>query len=218
MPTEFSLDVDVVLNYRPRSISLRVESTHRCLHITGASGSGKSSFFRALLGLVPQATGRVSVNGNVLDDTNRKVRVQTYARGFAWCPQEALMVAHYDVRKNLLLGAPDSKRLDEVAEMLSLQTLFERAPSNLSGGERQRVALGRALLSEHRVLLLDEPFNAQPRESRVGIARAVADYVNRYERHTLLVTHDAEDHLPFEADRWVLGDAGFSRRNTDEAS
>lgn len=216
MPAEFLLDVDIRVPLGPRELVFQFKSTRPCIHIAGPSGSGKSTFLRALLGLVPHATGKVVIHDRTLLDTNARVSTPTWGRELSWCPQDAALVPHFTVRENLLLGARGDSRLDEVARMLSANDLLARSPATLSGGERQRVALGRALLSESRTLLLDEPFNAQPRDARDRIARDVASYAGARGSHVVLVTHDADDHIPFEAERWILSESGFSRRSTTE--
>jgi molybdate transport system ATP-binding protein len=111
--------------------------------------------------------------------------------------QDGRLFPHLSVRNNLLYGqrrdAPDGVELATIVDLLELGPLLDRRPQNLSGGERQRVAVGRALLSDPRALLLDEPLTGLHAEARVQ----VLDYLRRLKRElrifTVLVTHQADE-------------------------
>jgi molybdate transport system ATP-binding protein len=129
----------------------------------GRSGAGKTSVVNMIAGLVHPRQGRIVVDGSVLIDTERGVRVPAHRRRVGYVFQEDRLFPHLTVRQNLLFGrwfAPFSTpaaRLDDVVDLLGITALLERRPGRLSGGEKQRVAIGRALLSGPRLLLMDEP-------------------------------------------------------------
>ncbi|HEY3489011.1 MAG TPA: molybdenum ABC transporter ATP-binding protein [Candidatus Deferrimicrobiaceae bacterium] len=131
----------------------------------GPSGSGKSTLVGALSGLVTPDSGRIVLDGTVLFDREAGIDIPPERRRIAVVFQNAHLFPHLDVRANLLYGyrrCPKAERriaLEPVADALGLSDLLGRSVGNLSGGERQRVALGRALLSNPRLILLDEPLS-----------------------------------------------------------
>ncbi|HEY8123508.1 MAG TPA: molybdenum ABC transporter ATP-binding protein [Myxococcota bacterium] len=130
--------------------------------LIGASGSGKTTTLDALAGLLAPAAGRIAVGDSVLFDAGA-IDVPAERRRIGYVFQDSRLFPHRSVRGNLLYGerrAPPGARdfaLDGVAQLLGLGALLGRRPHQLSGGERKRVAIGRALLSQPRLLLLDEP-------------------------------------------------------------
>ncbi|MFH1554150.1 MAG: molybdenum ABC transporter ATP-binding protein [Pseudomonadota bacterium] len=132
----------------------------------GPSGSGKSTLVNIIGGLIRPDHGRVVFDDVVLVDTARGIHVPKHKRRFGYVFQEARLFPHLSVRRNLLFGrwfAPASLRagnLGQVVDLLGIDHLLDRRPDALSGGEKQRVAIGRALLSEPRLLLMDEPLAA----------------------------------------------------------
>ena len=131
----------------------------------GRSGCGKTTVINIISGLLQPDEGRVELDGVVLTDTRAGIRVPVEQRRIGYVFQEPRLFPHLGVMANLRYGlrrAPPESRsigLDEVLALLGLERLLERRPYQLSGGERQRVALGRALLSQPRLLLFDEPLS-----------------------------------------------------------
>ncbi|KQV73039.1 molybdenum ABC transporter ATP-binding protein [Rhizobium sp. Root1220] len=132
----------------------------------GRSGSGKTSMIRTIAGLARPEEGRVVLDGQVLTDTAQRIFVPKHRRRFGYVFQEARLFPHLNVRQNLSYGrwfAPRTgvaENLDRIVALLGIEALLQRSPGTLSGGERQRVAIGRALLSSPRLLLMDEPLAA----------------------------------------------------------
>jgi molybdate transport system ATP-binding protein len=132
----------------------------------GRSGSGKTTVVNAVAGLLRPERGRVAVNGTVLLDTGARREVPVHRRRVGYVFQEGRLFPHLTVRANLAFGrwfAPrgaELERTEHVVELLGIGHLLERRPGALSGGEKQRVAIGRALLSGPRLLLMDEPLAA----------------------------------------------------------
>ncbi|PZM09733.1 molybdenum ABC transporter ATP-binding protein [Rhizobium tubonense] len=129
----------------------------------GRSGSGKTSIIRIIAGLTRPDRGRVVFDGTVLADIAKGILVPGHRRRFGYVFQDARLFPHMTVSQNLDYGhwfAPKperSKNRDPIVEMLDIGNLLHRRPGALSGGEKQRVAIGRALLSAPRMLLMDEP-------------------------------------------------------------
>jgi molybdate transport system ATP-binding protein len=132
----------------------------------GRSGSGKTSMIRIIAGLARPDQGRVLLDGEALTETAKGIFVPKHRRRFGYVFQEARLFPHLSVRANLSYGrwfapgAAGSENFDHVVDLLGIETLLARSPSTLSGGEKQRVAIGRALLSSPRLLLMDEPLAA----------------------------------------------------------
>jgi molybdate transport system ATP-binding protein len=132
----------------------------------GRSGSGKTSMVRIIAGLMRPDRGSVVFDGEVLADAEKHIFVPRHRRRFGYVFQEARLFPHLTVRQNLGYGrwfapkAEQSENIDQVVDLLGIEALLDRRPGKLSGGEKQRVAIGRALLSSPRLLLMDEPLAA----------------------------------------------------------
>ncbi|ODN71320.1 molybdenum ABC transporter ATP-binding protein [Methylobrevis pamukkalensis] len=132
----------------------------------GPSGSGKTTLVNVIAGLRRPGAGRIVVDGTVLHDSAAGLDLPRHRRRIGYVFQEARLFPHLDVRRNLLYGrwlrgqGGGRAEIDAVVEMLGIGSLLARRPSGLSGGEKQRVAIGRALLSAPRLLLMDEPLTA----------------------------------------------------------
>ena len=141
----------------------------------GRSGAGKTSVVNIIAGLIRPERGRVVVDGNVLLDTARGIFVPMHRRRIGYIFQEGRLFPHLTVRQNLLYGRWFSRRgarqatIGEVGALLGIEHLLDRRPGALSGGEKQRVAIGRALLANPRLLLMDEPLAAldTPRKDEI---------------------------------------------------
>jgi molybdate transport system ATP-binding protein len=132
----------------------------------GRSGSGKTSMIRIIAGLARPDEGRVVLDGEPLTETATGIFVPKHRRRFGYVFQEARLFPHLSIRANLSYGRwfaarpAHSESFDHIVDLLGIETLLERSPAKLSGGEKQRVAIGRALLSSPRLLLMDEPLAA----------------------------------------------------------
>ena len=196
------LDVRVPLEAHPLEVSL--ETRARSVAIVGPSGAGKSTVLRVLAGVEARARGEVVVDGVTWLDRARGVVVPPWKRRVGWVPQDVLLFPHLSVRENLAYAGADPEEVNATAEMLQVVGLMERRPRRLSGGERQRVALGRALLSAPRLLLLDEPFSALDRTLRDQLSVMVRRVAEERNVPLVLVSHDEADTRVLADERWHL--------------
>ncbi|MEO5622232.1 MAG: ATP-binding cassette domain-containing protein [Dokdonella sp.] len=179
-------------------IDIAFHSTARTLALFGNSGAGKTSVLNAIAGLLAPHAGRIVIDGECLLDRASGICVPTCARRIGYVFQDGRLFPHLNVRGNLLYGAAKqgahaSHELTTIIDLLELRALLDRRPHSLSGGERQRVAIGRALLSRPRALLLDEPLTGLHAQARLQ----VLDYLRRLKQElrvfTVLVTHHANE-------------------------
>lgn len=160
----------------------------------GPSGSGKTTILRCVAGL-QRLPGRLLVGGETWQDDARGVFRRPHRRRLGYVFQEASLFPHLSVRGNLLYGArraggAPGLSFAAAVEMLRLAPLLDRAPAALSGGERQRVAVGRALLSQPRLLLLDEPLSALDQGAREEIIACFEVLHRELSIPMLYVSHD----------------------------
>lgn len=145
---------------------VQIHDDARVIALSGHSGAGKTSVLHAIAGLVTPTAGRIEVEGRCLFDADRGINLPAHERHVGYVFQDARLFPHLDVAGNLRYArrsqTNESARFgfDDVVALLGIQPLLARRTGHLSGGEAQRVAIGRALLSQPRILLLDEPLSS----------------------------------------------------------
>ncbi len=175
------IDIDIDQQLGAFHLDVKFSADAPILGLFGRSGSGKTSVINAIAGIAKPRRGSIRINGVILFDAARRIDTPPEKRRIGYVFQDALLFPHLDVESNLLYGqklrAPGDRFIDEarVVELLGLSKLLRRKPNALSGGEKQRVAIGRALLAQPRILLMDEPLAALdiPRKTEI------LDYVER---------------------------------------
>ncbi len=192
------LEVDIRLPLDRFDLEVELKAEGPVTGIFGPSGSGKSSLLETVAGLRRGATGTVRLGDRVWLDSAAGVCLRPEARDVGFVPQDSLLFPHLDVRRNLLAGAGRARRnggspealLGQVCELLELGPLLARDVSSLSGGERRRVALGRALCSGPRLLLLDEPLASLDLPLRRRLLPLLRRLRSELTTPMLLVSHD----------------------------
>ncbi len=205
------LSLDVQLRRGRFERHVRIEDTARVIALTGPSGAGKTTVLNAIAGLVTPRAGRIEVDGRVLFDSARGIDLPVHRRRVGYVFQDARLFPHLDVRGNLLYGRHARRgdvarfELEDVVALLGIDALLARRTANLSGGEAQRVAIGRALLSQPAILLLDEPLSALDlarREELIPWLQRVRDEVRLPMVH---VSHAADEVRRMTSAVHVLG-------------
>ena len=157
------LTVEIEKRLGDFALGARFESAGGITAVFGPSGAGKTTLVNAIAGLIAPDRGRIAIDGTVLFDSERRINLAPHRREIGYIFQEGRLFPHFSVSRNLdygrrMRGLPeDAKQLERIVSLLDIGHLLERRPGKLSGGERQRVAIGRALLTRPRLLLLDEP-------------------------------------------------------------
>ncbi len=190
------IDVHVRLPLDVFELDVSFDANEPVTALFGPSGVGKTSLLEVIAGLRRPAEGDVRIDDEVLFSSEHHVCLPPEQRRVGYVPQDALLFPHLNVRHNLgygVRGNDGSIPMDSVVEALEIEHLLDRDPSKLSGGERQRVALGRALVSGPRLLLLDEPLAALD----AGLKERILPYLqrvrDRYRIPALVVSHDVSE-------------------------
>jgi sn-glycerol 3-phosphate transport system ATP-binding protein len=185
-------------------VSLRVEPGSFCV-LLGPSGCGKTTCLRIVAGLEQATEGRVEIGGRDV------TALPPAARGVAMVFQSYALFPHLSVAENILFGlkarsvpkAERARRLDRAVEILGIGRLLQRRPGQLSGGQQQRVALGRAIVAEAPVCLMDEPLSNLDAQLRAEMRREILALQRRLGITMLYVTHDQTEAMGM-ADQVVL--------------
>jgi molybdate transport system ATP-binding protein len=193
------LRVDVTKQLGTFSLQTAFTSEGRVTGLFGASGAGKTSLINMIAGLLRPDRGTISIDGETLDDSSMRIHVPAHRRRIGYVFQDARLFPHLDVRHNLDYGrrmnrlADDPAQRTRITDLLDIGGLLDRRPGQLSGGERQRIALGRALLSQPRLLLLDEPLGSLDEERKTEILPYLVRLRDEANVPMVYVSHDASE-------------------------
>ena len=207
------LSVAVTHHFGSFCLDAAFDSAGGLTALFGRSGAGKTSVINAIAGLLRPERGRIVLDGDVLTDTKRRIFVPAQSRRIGYVFQEGRLFPHLSVRQNLLYGrwfAPKGggmAEIEQIVELLGIGKLLERSPRNLSGGERQRVAIGRALLSQPKLLLMDEPLSALDQMTKDEILPYLERLHETLALPVLYISHDMAE-VERLADQLVLMNSG----------
>lgn len=179
-----------------RDIALDLQSNAPLTALVGVSGAGKTSALNCIAGLLTPDNGRIAIAGEVLLDSNNGINLPPEQRRVGYVFQDARLFPHMKVAANLAYGEKMARAddrwisRDKVVDLLGIGHLLQRWPATLSGGEVRRVAIGRALLSAPRFLLLDEPMASLDAGRIEGIRQLIENIRDELQLPILLVSHD----------------------------
>lgn len=195
-----SIFVDIEKSLGSFHLKVKFEAGNETLALLGASGSGKSMTLKCIAGIEKPDRGRIVVDDVVLFDSEKRINLTPQQRHTGLMFQNYALFPNMTVLQNIRAGAsrePDkTKREAAVAAIMDsfgLTPLANHLPSQLSGGQQQRTALARILVSNPRILLLDEPFSALDNHLRFRLEQEVRQTISEFGKTVLLVSHDRDE-------------------------
>lgn len=195
-----SLHVDIRKRLGDFVLETAFDTEDAITGLLGASGCGKSVTLKCIAGVETPDEGSIILDGETLFDSARGINLKPQQRRVGYLFQQYALFPHLTVERNILTGlhrehdaTVRQHRLREMMEMMQLQGLEKLRPTQLSGGQAQRVALARMLISEPRLLLLDEPFSALDSHLRDQLQPQFLDLLRSYGRQAVLVTHSRDE-------------------------
>ena len=180
------------------ALEMDVELDGDVIAIFGPSGSGKTSALDLIAGLRTPQSAFIAIDGRVLENTATGESIRTRNRGIGYLPQDGALFPHLSVRANLAFGSKrangsSSFSLEHVAEVLEISHLLNGGVGRISGGEKQRVSLARALLSQPRLLLLDEPLASLDESLKAKSLDLLKRVRAEFSMPMVYVSHSAEE-------------------------
>lgn len=205
------LEVDIAGDIGTFAFEARFESPGGVTSLFGQSGAGKTTLTNMIAGLVRPKRGRIVLNGRVLFDADKRINLPVQTRRIGHVFQEARLFPHMSVKSNLTYarwagGRKGKRELGEVTGLLGLEPLLARKPETLSGGEKQRVAIGRALLSDPQLLIMDEPLANLDQARRNGILPYLDRLCVEADLPILYVSHSIEEVARLSSTLVILSD------------
>ena len=180
---------------RDFSLEAEFEAAAGITILFGQSGSGKSTLLNCIAGLIAPDTGRIALDANVLFDSVRKVNISARKRSIGYLFQNLALFPHLTVEQNVQYGLANApavvreRKVFTILESFRIAHLLAGKPNKLSGGERQRVALARSLVTDPKVLLLDEPLTALDASTKSEIIADLRAWNASHEIPIIYVTH-----------------------------
>ncbi|WP_208349828.1 molybdenum ABC transporter ATP-binding protein [Pseudaestuariivita rosea] len=188
------LDIDIKVNRTGFHLSAAFRTNAGITAIFGPSGSGKTTLINCVAGLVQPDQGVIRLGDRTFYDRTKSINSAVPKRRVGYIFQNPRLFPHLSVERNLMYSVTSRRDMfDQVVDLLDLLDLLQRWPRHLSGGEQQRVAIGRALLSDPQILLMDEPLSALDRTRRDGILNYLEKLRDQTDMPILYVSHDLDE-------------------------
>ena len=209
-----SIYVDIEKKLGDFSLKVKFSAENEVLALLGASGCGKSMTVKCIAGVEKPDRGKIILDGETLFDSVKKINVSPQQRRTGLLFQNYALFPNMTVRQNIAAGARREKdprkrenQIRTVVERFGLSDLLEHYPDQLSGGQQQRVALARLLVSDPKIVLLDEPFSALDSYLRFQLEQEVGRVLRSFGRTAILVSHDRDEVFRL-SDRIAVMDSG----------
>ena len=210
------IDVDIRRTKGDFRLDTRFQTDSGLTALFGKSGSGKTTLINAIAGLERPDDGRIVVDGNVLFDSQAGIDLAPEKRRLGYEFQESRLFPHLNVGKNLAYGmhlarlSDNGQDFSRIVELLDLGALLNRRTRTLSGGERQRVAIGRALLANPRILLMDEPLASLDAGRKAEIIPFIERLRDELSLPIVYVSHAIEEVIRIADTMVVMSDGGVA--------
>jgi molybdate transport system ATP-binding protein len=192
------IEIDISAKLGEFNLQVNFEVERGITALFGPSGSGKTSLIRIIAGLETPDTGLIQISGRTLFDKSSNINLPTHKRKVGYVLQEANLFPHLTIRQNLTYARWAGRQsriinINDVCKVLGIEKLLYRMPDKLSGGERQRVAIGRALLSDPSILLLDEPLSALDHSRKLEILPFLEQIRDQFDIPMIYISHSVDE-------------------------
>ena len=200
------------------------KSTKKRIGILGASGSGKSLTLKSIAGIEHPDQGHIQIGNHVLYDSDSRICLKPQKRNVGYMFQNYALFPNMTVRQNILCGmrhikdkAEKEARLNKYVSMFRLEGLENHRPAQLSGGQAQRTALARIMVSDPKLLLLDEPFSALDAHLRDKLMIEMRDVLAKFGREVIMVTHSRDEAYNISREIAVMDEGKLLAKNKTKA-
>lgn len=191
--------VDIEKNLSGFKLKVKFNNEDNIMGLLGASGSGKSMTLKCIAGLDVPDRGKIILNDTILYDYDKKINIPSRKRKVGFLFQNYALFPNMTVSQNIAFGLQNMSKsekkqiVDEKINMMHLEGLEDRFPSQLSGGQQQRVAIARALAIDPEILLLDEPFSALDSHLRIKMEEQLVHILSNYNGSAVFVSHNRDE-------------------------
>ena len=189
------LQVDIYKKFESFTLDAKFSAGDGIFALLGSSGNGKSLILNSIAGFIKPDSGTISFGDHSFFNSQNKINEKPEKRGVGYILQEPYLFPHLNVKTNLMYGRRKYCRysFEEVVDILEIGYLLSRKPVKLSGGEKQRISIGRALLSNPRLLLMDEPVSSLDEESCWKILKFIKEVHTSFKMPILFVSHSLQE-------------------------
>ena len=171
--------------------------------VSGPSGSGKTTLLNLIAGLEKPSSGLIMLDDDVQSSNDKFIEPENRNIGFIF--QDFALFPHLNIKQNIeFSGNQNDELLNKLINKLSIANHLSKYPHELSGGQQQRVSIARALFSEPKILLIDEPISNQDKNNKTEIIRIISEFIKEEEIVCVLVSHEEINNVPVETKSFNL--------------
>ena len=171
--------------------------------VSGPSGSGKTTLLNLIAGLEKPSSGLIMLDDDVQSSNDKFIEPENRNIGFIF--QDFALFPHLNIKQNIeFSGNRNEELLNKLINKLSIANHLSKYPHELSGGQQQRVSIARALFSEPKILLIDEPISNQDKNNKTEIIRIISEFIEEKEIVCILVSHEEINNVPVETKSFNL--------------